>query len=257
MVGSGTKPLTSPRPALSVLRVDDARAERAHGAAAPHRRLVWAPRGSLLVETSLRTWLIPQTLGLWIPAETLYVLSAAAGSAYVLEFRDQRFGPHWTAPTVVAITPFVRESIVRLLRVDLSADARQHVEAVVRDALQRFDEAGFDLPHPSDARARQVADALLRRPADRRTLAELGRDVGASVRTLRRLFFAETGLTFAEWRKQVRMRHAAAELKRGRPVAEAARSVGYQSTSAFAHAYRRTTGYPPTATRATTSALGD
>jgi AraC-like DNA-binding protein len=69
--------------------------------------------------------------------------------------------------------------------------------------------------------------------------------VGASPRTLRRLLLAETGLTFGQWRAQARVRAAVAHLAAGLPVSVVARRVGYQTPSAFVHAFRRLTGTTP------------
>lgn len=61
----------------------------------------------------------------------------------------------------------------------------------------------IDVRTPDDERA-QVATALLADPADGRTVAEWGRNVGASGRTLARAFLAGTGMPFGQWRRLVR-----------------------------------------------------
>jgi AraC-like DNA-binding protein len=92
-----------------------------------------------------------------------------------------------------------------------------------------------------------VAQVLFDDPADGRTLAHWGRDVGASERTLARAFLADTGLPFGQWRGQLRLRAATVALATGEPVAQVAREVGYESTSAFVAAFRRATGSTPAA----------
>ena len=95
---------------------------------------------------------------------------------------------------------------------------------------------------PADDRARQVADAIAANPADGRTLAEWGREVGASERTLARAFLADTGVSFGRWRTLLRVQAALAALADGEPVGNVARRVGYDSDSAFVQAFRRETG---------------
>ncbi|MGH3567951.1 MAG: helix-turn-helix domain-containing protein [Pseudonocardia sp.] len=46
----------------------------------------------------------------------------------------------------------------------------------------------------------------------------MGRKVGASGRTLSRLFVEETGLTFSQWRTNARMRVALTRLAAGDPI---------------------------------------
>ena len=100
---------------------------------------------------------------------------------------------------------------------------------------------------PDDDRARQVAVALLDHPADKRTLPEWGREVGASERTLARAFLAETGVSFGRWRTMLRIQAALTALAAGEPVTVVARRVGYDSDSAFVQAFRRETGVTPSA----------
>ena len=85
---------------------------------------------------------------------------------------------------------------------------------------------------PSDRRLRPIAAELLKnglRPVDR----GMGRRVGASGRTLARLFIAETGLSFTRWRTQCRLLLARARLAEGESVTTVAHAMGYASDSAF------------------------
>jgi AraC-like DNA-binding protein len=67
---------------------------------------------------------------------------------------------------------------------------------------------------------------------------------GASVRTLSRLFQNNLGMGFAEWRRQVQLATAVAELIQGQPVSAIARSLGY-SPSSFSDMFRRELGIAP------------
>ncbi|WP_438453420.1 helix-turn-helix transcriptional regulator, partial [Streptomyces asiaticus] len=67
----------------------------------------------------------------------------------------------------------------------------------------------------------------------------------SGVRTLSRLFLAETGLTFSQWRTRVRVRAAVGHLATGASVKTTARAVGYRKPSAFIAAFQRVTGQTP------------
>ena len=95
----------------------------------------------------------------------------------------------------------------------------------------------IDLRMPDDDRARQVAVALLANPADKRTLAEWGREAGASERTLARGFLAGTGIPFGRWRTLLRLQAALPALAAGDPVSAVARRAGYDTASAFVAAF--------------------
>jgi len=98
---------------------------------------------------------------------------------------------------------------------------------------------------PRDDRARRVADGVLTDVADDRTLAAWGATVGASARTLARIFVAETGVGFARWRTAARVAAALPRLAEGRAVAVVAHEVGYANPSAFVAAFRREVGVTP------------
>lgn len=101
------------------------------------------------------------------------------------------------------------------------------------------------LPTPSDPRLRELCEILRDDPADNRTLAALGARVGASDRTLTRLFKADLGMTFPQWRTQLRLYRALVLLAENVPVTAVAHACGWSSTSAFIDVFRRAFGHPP------------
>ncbi|HEU0204533.1 MAG TPA: AraC family transcriptional regulator, partial [Burkholderiaceae bacterium] len=101
------------------------------------------------------------------------------------------------------------------------------------------------LPEPKDRRLRAISAALHAAPALSDTLAQWAPRVGASARTLARLFRKETKLSFALWRRQLRLLAALEALALGRSVTAAALDVGYQDTSAFVAMFRRALGVTP------------
>ena len=82
-------------------------------------------------------------------------------------------------------------------------------------------------------------------PADPRDLSGFAAIAGASVRTLARLFRTETGMSFQQWRRQLRMTEALSLIAQGVPSAKVARAVGYASVPAFGAAFRETFGTTP------------
>jgi AraC-like DNA-binding protein len=116
---------------------------------------------------------------------------------------------------------------------------------VLIDLLEPLRVTAIELRMPRDPRALDVAVALVREPASKRTLGQWGREVGASERTLARAFLAETGVSFGRWRTQLRLQAALPILAEGGSVASASERAGYDSPSAFVAAFRRETGMTP------------
>ncbi len=211
-------------------------------------QLAWAVRGVLTVRTEAADWVLPPTRALWLPAglrhETLAAGTATMRSLYL---RPDRSPHRWTGPVPVAVGRLLAELIGYLARDTLEAGQRSRAEALLGDLLHPVPMTTIQVRLPADQRAAEVAVALLADPADERTLAEWGKEAGASARTLARAFQAGTGMTFAQWRRLVRLQAALPQLAAGQAVATVARHVGYQTPSAFVAAFRKETGLTPAA----------
>ena len=212
-------------------------------------QLAWAASGVLTVltgEVDGSTWVLPPTRALWIPAglphETASDGRATMRSLYI---RPGLSPVTWTDPTPVAASPLLAELIGYLGEPGLPAGHRAHAEVLLADLLTPVPVTTIQVRLPSTPTARQVAEALRADPADRRTLREWGRAVGASERTLARAFAAEAGVPFGRWRTLLRLQAALSMLAAGEPVSRVAGRVGYDTPSAFVAAFRRETGQTP------------
>jgi AraC-like DNA-binding protein len=209
-------------------------------------QVLWAFRGVLSVSTAEGTWVLPPTKALWVPAGVRHTTGAADRVEMHSLYVDAAGCPvSWSAPTVFVVAPLLRELLGHLATADLTADARARAEAVLFDLLDPVEVSAIRVPLPSEARAHRVAEALLADPTDGCTLEAWGRVVGASGRTLARLFLAETGMSFGRWRTHARLRAALPLLASGATVAAVARQVGYATPSGFVAAFRQTVGIPP------------
>jgi AraC-like DNA-binding protein/quercetin dioxygenase-like cupin family protein len=216
-------------------------------------QLAWVRDGVLMVTISGRHWVLPPHLALWIPAGTWHTTTAVrSGTLHGIYLStDAEIAPQsdtpshrWTEPTVVAVSPLLRE-LIGYFYDDLSPEARGRAEALVTDLLQPVSTLSIDLPQPRDERALRIARSLAVDPTDDRDLEAWGRMVGASTRTLSRIFASETGLGFLTWRTRLRLRSALEFLADGDTVSQAAARVGYSSASAFVASFRRVTGQTP------------
>lgn len=209
-------------------------------------QLAWASKGVLTVRSGTSAWVLPPTRALWIPAgvrhETLSASTTTMRTAYV---RPERCPITWSDCTPVAVSALMAELLEYLMDDQLDRDHRAHAERVLVDLLEPVSVVSFDVRMPSEERSRRVAEMLLEDPSNDRTLEQWGQEVGASGRTLARCFLTETSVPFGRWRSLLRLRAAMAALAEGEPVANVARSVGYESVSAFVASFRRETGITP------------
>jgi AraC-like DNA-binding protein len=211
-------------------------------------QLAWSARGVLTIRSGASAWVLPPTRAMWIPAgvrhETLSDGVATMRSAYV---RPERCSIDWTECTPVVATSLMEELLEYLSGDKLDVAKRARAERVLVDLLVPVSVVSFDVRLPSDERAKRIVDGLVDNLADERTLDEWGLEVGASARTLARVFLAETRLPFGRWRALLRLRTALELLAAGTSVSIVAEKVGYASASAFVAAFRRETGITPAA----------
>ena len=236
---------------------------------APHARIgahrhddhqiVYAHRGVLSVTTSAGSWTVPATRAIWVPAGAVH--SHRAHGALELHLvglpaDTNPLGLH--EPTVLAVSPLLRELILACTRdpADGSPEQRR-LRAVLCDQLRVSSEQPLHVPAPTAPRLQALCDIMYAYPSDNRTLAALGREVGASDRTLSRLFKADLGMTFPQWRTQLRLSHALVLLAEGTPVTVVAHRCGWSSASAFIDVFRRAFGRTPGRAAASDVAVSD
>jgi AraC-like DNA-binding protein len=149
---------------------------------------------------------------------------------------------------VLEVSPLLRELVPHLDTEPGAtvASARERcIAALVLDELRRAAPVRLGVDLPADKRLRQLCEAMLDHPTRWTTLDAWAGHIGASPRTVARLFRSELGSSFGQWRQQVLLAHALAMAARKRPMASIAAELGYASPSAFTAMVRRTVGQPP------------
>jgi AraC-like DNA-binding protein len=210
-------------------------------------QLIYPSAGVLQVSTDVGSWVVPPYRAVWVPAGVPHAHEAHGPTRMLSLIFDVTVNPlRLDRPTVLAVTPLLREVITALIAdPDLTERQRANLEQVALDQLRRVEALPLWLPTPDDPRLRDVTALLRDDPADPRTLAELGAAVGASERTLSRLFRAQTAMSFPQWRAQLRLHHSLKLLADGGSVTTVATACGYSGTSAFIEAFRHAFGTTP------------
>ena len=216
-----------------------------------HRRaqLVYASNGVMAVTTRTASYVVPPLRAVWMPGGVEHQIDArSAVSMRTLYIDVQEAAGLPDVVCVLQVTPLLRELIVEAVTTGpgYESDSPQsRIMAVILDQIRSQPVASLALPIPSDPRLRRLVQLLISNPADSRSLDEWAGEVGASKRTLVRLFRAQTGMTFRDWRQQRRLHRALELLTTGETVTSIALEVGYDNTSAFIAMFRRCLGTTP------------
>lgn len=151
---------------------------------------------------------------------------------------------------MVNVPPLLSELILHACKcgsLSTKTVAHCHLIDVIVDQLKAVQTVPLQLPNPADPRAQQLAELLNADPGNRQSLALVCQTIGASGRTVERLFQEETGMSLGKWRQQLRLMQAMRLLGEGVKVTHAALEAGYSAPSAFIAAFRKSLGTTPAA----------
>jgi AraC-like DNA-binding protein len=219
----------------------------------PRAQLLYPVSGVMHIEALPLTFVVPPSTALFLPANLMHRISMEGAvelrTLFLLENAIARIG---NKPKVITLTPLLRELIIAAnaepLDWDLSGRGR-FIAELAFDEIAASTELNFKLQLPSDKRAERVAQNILAAPSDNRNIEEWANVANVSSRTLTRLFRRETGLSFIQWRQQVRLTKAMEALVKGIAPKEAAAVGCYESVSAFGISFRKIFGITPGAAK--------
>ncbi len=201
------------------------------------------------VAAESQVWIVPTQRGVWIPAQFVHSIECSGPVAMrTLYVRPDLAESLPDSCQVLHVSPLLRELILDIVDQG-SLEDRDEVQLrlarVLVDRLQQAPKVSLEVILPKDGRARQLADRILANPSGTEPLNALAEGVGASARTLERIFRKETGCTVGRWRQQARLLHAVRLLAEGLSVNRVAMDAGYESTSAFITMFKKALGQTP------------
>jgi hypothetical protein len=205
-------------------------------------QLLHASEGVMVVETAAGIWVVPPHRAVWLPAETDHKITMRGMVAMRTVYFDARTRLPLKGTSVVEVTPLLRELLIHVAKMgklDLGIARESRLAGLLVDLLAVVETMPLALPMPRDPRALRVAHAVRSAPSDEPPMA------GASLRTIERLFMAETGMPYGRWRQQARLLAAMTMLAEGTPVTRVALDVGYASPSAFIAMFKSALGRTP------------
>lgn len=209
-------------------------------------QLLYATKGIMRLKTTEEAWIVPRENALYIPAGIQHSVSMH-GDAHMRTLYIDAAATETPARElgVLPVSALLRELILVLCEepVTYGPDSRAGLIAkVIRFEIDLARDLSLNVPLPKGPRLQRLCAELLADPSDRRTLNAWADIAGASERTLAQLFERDLGMSFNQWRQRIRFHNALEALNRGEPISKVAKNNGYNSGSAFSHAFRKVMG---------------
>ncbi len=217
----------------------------------PRAQLIFAPKGVMRVTTQKGFWLLPPLRALWVPAGVLHTTVAVSHVDMRTLYVDiQAASGLWPDCQVIEVSSLLRELILSLTAEPMVYGQNERggkIASLILSELPYAQTIPTQIPWPRDRRLVSVCERIMEEPGRNAALRTWADAVGASERTLIRLFQSELGMNYRQWVQQVRLADAVCRLSVGESIAHIARELGYRSPSAFSYMFRRVMGLAPTA----------
>jgi AraC-like DNA-binding protein len=213
-------------------------------------QLIYVSTGVLAIHTQAGAWVASPDRAVWVPAGIWHEHRFYGRSAFhTVGFPADHPPLPTDTPTIVAADSLVRELMIACTQPGLAAGPAHRLRAVLHDRLPTAQLQPLQLPAPQDDRLADACQLVTDHLAQPRSLRQLADQVGCSERTLARLFRAEYGTTYPQWRTNVRIFHAMIYLAEGATVTQTGHRCGWATTSAFIDTFNRIMGQTPGAYR--------
>jgi AraC-like DNA-binding protein len=218
-----------------------------------HRRgqFAYAASGTISVFTPSGNLIVPPQRACWIPAGIAHEMhmrgSVTMLNAFFLKDAARTAGLSDDCQ-VLGVSPLLQNLLTEAVDIpalyEVNARAGK-IMSLLLDEAAAMPSLSLNTPLPADPRMARLCRQLIDNPSLSVDINKMAAEVGLSRRTFTRLFRAQTGASFAEWRQQACLLAAIDRLGNGESVTRVALDLGYGSPSAFIALFRRVLGASP------------
>ena len=212
-------------------------------------QFIYASAGVIAVNIANERYIVPTEQGVWVPPKVNHQVIALTQVTLTSFYFDlkliSRFPQH---SCLLLVSNFLKALIreAKIIAADYtwqSSDGR--LLRLLVDKLTVARQVTFALPYPRDLRLMIMTRELQNFPDNKLSLEQWGTKLGASARTLSRIFKKETGLNYSQWRQKLNLQLAITQLAAGESVTNIAINLGYESASAFIYMFKKHFGISP------------
>lgn len=206
----------------------------------PEPQLVYVAVGSGRMVTPGAAYELAGGDALWLPADCRHALELSSDGVVLGPLLSPGAGPPGDSPRLLRSHPGLPPLMITLLGVGPAAEGEiQGFRRAIEDLLAESLPGWFDLTSPTHREAARIAESCV---DSAETLEQLARRHFVSARQMRRVFLAETGMSFAQWRTRARLNIAIDLLTRGATPRVAATAAGFATREGLLKALSRECG---------------
>ncbi|MBB1148978.1 MULTISPECIES: helix-turn-helix transcriptional regulator [unclassified Myroides] len=214
-----------------------------------HAQLLYAPSGCMTLLTHKQQVILPPQKLMFIPAGLEHRVTFRNVVAYRSIYLDIRqIDVTDLGLEVRLVSPLFAEVIERICWWEWQGTytaSQQNILAVFWDEFHQAQRESYVLEIPTDYRLQAVMDAFMLEKRVPPFLHELAQDVGASEKTISRIFKRETKMSYQAWRQQWRLYRAIELLAENTSISEVSDQLAFSSDSAFIEFFKNHTGITP------------
>ena len=212
-------------------------------------QLLYASKVVIQIITSEGRYILPSGQALWLPPYIEHQILCRYGA----NFYNVHIDPPYCNPLGPRVYSFNVQPLLKELILSMCQWAkdyemtgeRQRLFDVLLDLLKAAPNTGMFMPSINDKRLSPILEAFSANSCDKRTLEEWAHIVGASSRTLNRLFNYYFGFGFSKWKQKFKIIQSLDLLSDGYSTQAIASTLGYESSSAFICAFKKYLGCSP------------
>lgn len=211
-------------------------------------QLLYAPVGCISITLDNKQCVLPPTEAAWIPAGTRHCARMRNVVAYRSLYLAHHQWPNLPNEVMIfSVTPLLKALIERMAFWDWDKAHQTQVNTVALfcEELNQAETTPLQLPLPVDKRLTHWLASIHEQQLEPEPLITMSKRIGASGKTISRIFQKETGMPYQAWRQQWRLLTAIERLAENKSVSQVAHSLSFSSDSAFISFFRQHTGQTP------------
>ncbi|WP_076587999.1 AraC family transcriptional regulator [Vibrio ostreicida] len=214
-----------------------------------HRKgqLLFAPQGCMSFALNNAICILPPTKAVWIPPSTQHRAKMTNTVAYRSLYFDCSDFKYPNDIIIIEVNALLKALIdkIALWSWDKPEHEMKNTIALFWEEFYAAKRHSFQIPLPANRRFKQFREQLMNDTFLVPSLTSFADSVGASTKTVTRLFKTETGMSYQDWKQQWRLLKGIELLSRDLQVNDVSHWLGFSSDSAFIAFFKKQTGQTP------------